>query len=362
MNKCLVDLLSSNVQGDRQKLQCFGFILKNTKEGKHAVPNMMSTQKQYFFRSEWDTLRTIVGDAVFRHLYTKYLFFQKTSEGSLVQFAGTNIFEFLKKNEPSYNKYQKGSDDPNSRKVSTCCKYNIKSEKDHYLNNVNDAMWNNMKSRTRIFYCTQFNRNNQFFKKHYLMQNKENKSSADRAELVFKEIFRVNRVRKELKNNVLNILTHMLEKMKDFNFNYYLNKSCPLPENWIERKKKILITVDKTREEKSKYYEELFSYTIENKGVTQFLNEFFYHVLPKNFLTGRNRKNFQKKVKKYVELNKHELIHKNLLLGKINTRDIEWMRFKCSKKNFYYFDRENSFVLWRLFRWIFEDVVVSLIR
>ena len=66
----------------------------------------------------------------------------------------------------------------------------------------------------------------------------------------------------------------MLEKVKDFNFNYYLTKSCPLPENWRERKQKIENLINKTREEKSKYYEELFSYTTDNKCVTQFINEF----------------------------------------------------------------------------------------
>jgi hypothetical protein len=222
--------------------------------------------------------------------------------------------------------------------------------------------WNNMKSRTRIFYCTQLNRHNSFFKKHYLLENKDGKSTLDRAERLYNQIFKFSRIRKDLKTNLLDILSHMLTKVQDFNFNYYLSKSCPLPENWIQRKRVIMSNVDRTRDEKAKYYEELFSYTTDNIKVTQFLSEFFYHTLPKSFLTGRNRKNFQKKIKKFVSLNKHELIHKNLLLGKIDTREIEWMRFKASKKNFYYFDRENNFVLWRLFRWIFEDVIVSLIR
>ena len=194
------------------------------------------------------------------------------------------------------------------------------------------------------------------------MKDHEQLSAVDRAERLFNDIFRVNRVRKELKMNVINILTHMLENIKKFNFNYYLTKSCPLPENWRERKEVILSHINEDRQAKAKYYEELFSYTIDNKGVTQFLNEFFYHTLPKNFMTGKNRKSFQSKVKKYVGLNKHELIHKNLLLGKIDISKIEWMRFKTSKKNYFYFEKENRFVLWRVLRWIFEDVIVSLIR
>lgn len=315
----------------------------------------MTTQKQYFFKKEWDLVRTIIGDNLFRHIYAKYLFFERTSEGSLVQFAGTSIFEFL-------NSKSNRNPGESEIKTSKSSKYNIKRKDDHYINNYKDVMWNNMKSRTRIFYCTQINRNNQFFKKHNLLLNKDDKSSIDRAEIVFNDIFRFNRIRKELKNNVINILTHMIEKVKKFNFNFYLSKSCPLPENWKERKTKIMSHIDESRQDKAPYYEELFSYTIENKGVTQFLNEFFYHTLPDNFLEGRNRKNFQSKIKQFVKLNKHEMINKNLLLGKIDITKIDWLKFKTSSKNYYYFEKENRFVLWRLFRWIFEDVVVSLIR
>jgi len=238
----------------------------------------------------------------------------------------------------------------------------LKINNDHYINNINETMWNNMKSRTRIFYCTQFNRNNQFFKKHSLLKGKDKESAIDRAEKLFVDIFRMNRIRKELKNNVISILAHVMEKTSKFNFNHYLTKSCPLPANWRERKEVILSHLNEDRKAKSKYYEELFSYTTGNRGVTQFLNEYFYHTLPKDFLTGKNRKNFQAKVKQYVGLNKHELIHKNLLLGKINISDIKWMRFKTSKKNYFYFEKENRFVLWGVLRWLFEDVVVSLIR
>lgn len=263
INQCLTDLLSSNYSTDRQKLQCQGYQLKKGPNGRFAAPILVSTQKQYFFHKEWDIVRTIIGDELFRHLYCKYLFFEKTSEGSLVQFGGTNIFDHLQQNRGN-SKFGKGPDDA-EKKFSKCCKYNIWNENDHYLNNINQPMWNNMKSRTRIFYCTQFNRNNQFFKKHYLVKNTENKAPIDRAEEVYKEIFKVSRIRKELKNNVINIIAFMLTKVKDFNFNYYLSKSCPLPENWKERKQKILSMVDKTREEKAKYYEELFSYTIDNR-------------------------------------------------------------------------------------------------
>nr|O00939.1 RecName: Full=Telomerase reverse transcriptase; AltName: Full=Telomerase catalytic subunit; AltName: Full=Telomerase subunit P123 [Euplotes aediculatus]AAC47515.1 telomerase subunit p123 [Euplotes aediculatus] len=362
IDKCLVELLSSSDVSDRQKLQCFGFQLKGNQLAKTHLLTALSTQKQYFFQDEWNQVRAMIGNELFRHLYTKYLIFQRTSEGTLVQFCGNNVFDHLKVNDKFDKKQKGGAADMNEPRCCSTCKYNVKNEKDHFLNNINVPNWNNMKSRTRIFYCTHFNRNNQFFKKHEFVSNKNNISAMDRAQTIFTNIFRFNRIRKKLKDKVIEKIAYMLEKVKDFNFNYYLTKSCPLPENWRERKQKIENLINKTREEKSKYYEELFSYTTDNKCVTQFINEFFYNILPKDFLTGRNRKNFQKKVKKYVELNKHELIHKNLLLEKINTREISWMQVETSAKHFYYFDHENIYVLWKLLRWIFEDLVVSLIR
>jgi hypothetical protein len=355
LNNSLITLLESQYQTDRTKLQCFGYTVKIRNNQKNLVTTQMTTQKQYFFKKEWDTVRTIIGDNLFRHIYTKYLFFERTSEGTLVQFAGISIFDFL-------NSRLARNQSDQEVKFSKSSKYNIKRKDDHYLNNYKDVMFNNMKSRTRIFYCTQLNRNNQFFKKHNLLQFKDEKSSIDRAEALFNDIFRFNRIRKDLKNNVISMLTHMLEKVKKFNFNYYLSKSCSLPKDWIERKKIILSHIDESRQDKAKYFEELFSYTIDNRGVTQFLNEFLYHCLPANFLEGRNRKNFQTKIKKFVTLNKHEMINKNLLLGKIDISKIDWLKFKSSNKHYYYFEKENRFVLWRIFRWIFEDVIVSLIR
>ena len=303
----------------------------------------------------------MIGDELFKHLYTKYFIFQKTSEGSLVQFNGKNIFEYIRPNKVQ-QAMKKAVDGSKKLRNPKSCKYNVKNERDHYLNNVSQFYWDNIKSRTRIFYCTHFNRNNAFFKRHQLMKDIDTKSSSRKAEELFQSIFGFNRIRRDLRNNIINILTYLVDKVKTFNFNHYLAKSCPLPENWRERKTKILKYVDKSRDQKAKYYEELFSYTTDNDCVTQFINEFFYNCLPANFLKKRNRKNFQKKVKKFIGLNKHELIQKNMLLEKINTRDIEWMRPSCKKSVFQYFDKENQYVIWKLFQWIFEDVIVSLIR
>ena len=119
------------------------------------------------------------------------------------------------------------------------------------MNNVSQFYWDNIKSRTRIFYCTHFNRNNAFFKRHELMKDIETKSSSRKAEELFKSIFGFNRIRRDLRNNIIDILTYMVDEVKTSNFNHYLAKSCPLPENWRERKTKILKYVDKSRDQKA---------------------------------------------------------------------------------------------------------------
>nr|AAP42279.1 telomerase reverse transcriptase [Moneuplotes crassus] len=356
IKKCIQSLLESSKDSDRKKLQCFGYQLTRHRGETTMKALNLSTQKQYFLRKEWNDVRLMIGDELFCHIYKNYLIFERTREGSLVQFAGKNIFGFLEVAK------DQATVDPEELKISKCCKYNIKDNNDHYPNNINEEIWNSMKSRTRIFYCTQYNRQTQFFKKHLLMKDADALSPEDRAEKLFQDILRFNRIRKQLKTNITNILAHMVKKIKKFRFCYYLSKSCPLPENWIERKKVILSHLNDDKLKKAKYYEELFSYTIDNKCVTQFLNEFFYHTLPKDFMTGKNKKSFQKKIKRYVGLNKNEIIPKNLLVGKLDISSIKWLEFKTSKKNYHYFDKENRFVLWFFLKWIFEDVVVSLIR
>ena len=198
VEKCIIELLSSGEITDKQKLQCFGFQLKGGKLAKETMLTALSTQKQYFFQDEWNHIRTVIGNELFRHLYTKYMLFQRTAEGTLVQFCGNNVFDYLKVND-KFDKKFKPADQSECRKWSTW-KYNVKDDKDHYLNNINVPNWNNMKSRTRIFYCTQFNRNNQFFKKHELINNKNNVASGVRAQAIFNNIFRFNRIRKKLKD------------------------------------------------------------------------------------------------------------------------------------------------------------------
>ena len=85
-----------------------------------------------------------------------------------MQICGTSIFTYL----GGYYASKKAGDmelreDENGGKLKEKAhyKYHIKKKMDHWKNNVSSSYWSDMIVRTRMFYCTHFNRNNQFFKK-----------------------------------------------------------------------------------------------------------------------------------------------------------------------------------------------------
>ncbi len=125
-------------------------------------------------------------------MYEHYLIFQKSKEGSLIQIAGDNIFSYLKKN------YARGGD---MQKIkSELDKYNIKGKDDSFKNNTAKSYWDDQIGRTRIFYCTNLNRKNDFFKKHNLKRPFSDKEDLNsRANESMKHIIGFNRIRQDLK-------------------------------------------------------------------------------------------------------------------------------------------------------------------
>ena len=81
------------------------------------------------------------------------------------------------------------------------------------------------------------NRKNAFFQKHILNSKLP---SADIVNKIFREIFGFTRIRKQVKTNVFQILTHVVKNQKNFDYNYFLAKNCPLPNDWKNKKKKFI--------------------------------------------------------------------------------------------------------------------------
>lgn len=92
------------------------------------------------------------------------------------------------------------------------------------------------------------------------------------------------------------------------------------------------------------------------------MSEFFHHVLPKWFLEGKNKKLLNKKLHQFVAFNKFETFNRVTMLDRLRMNEIKWLHYKAQDKNAKFFRNENEFVLWRVLKWIFEDISIALIR
>lgn len=105
------------------------------------------------------------------------------------------------------------------------------------------------------------------------------------------------RVRAGLKAQVYKIIFSVIAKQANFDFNRYLSKNCPMPGDWKDRK--AFFVSEEVRMDpklKGSCYAELFKYNSNNFQVGNFLCEFFHHVLPKDFMEGKNKKLFNRKL------------------------------------------------------------------
>jgi hypothetical protein len=136
---------------------------------------------------------------------------------------------------------------------------------------------------------------------------------------IFKEVFGFTRMRNDLKTRVLQIIEHVIVAQKTFDYQYYVNKSCPMPANWKVRKAELIAEAAKGGEARGKVYRELFEAgNTQYTQVADFLTEFVANVFPKDFMGGggKNRKVFTKKVLQFVKFNRFENFSRVTLLSK----------------------------------------------
>ena len=82
------------------------------------------------------------------------------------------------------------------------------------------------------------NRRTRFFQKHIL--NDRRLTPAEVKDKLFTDIFGFTRMRGDLRGRVIKIIEHVYAKQRTFNYRYYLNKNCPMPPKWHERKAQLL--------------------------------------------------------------------------------------------------------------------------
>ena len=135
-----------------------------------------------------------------------------------------------------------------------------------------------------------------------------------------------------------------------------------MPDNWKDKKKQMLIDATKGVKPRQAVFKELFEGESGYRNVADFLTEFVANVFPPEFITGKNKKIFNKKVYAFVRFNRFEMFTKVTLLDRFKIDEIPWLKFTAAKGNAKYFKNENLWIFWRVLKWVFEECIVSLLR
>jgi len=110
-----------------------------------------------------------------------------------------------------------------------------------------------------------------------------------------------------------------------------------MPDNWKEKKKSWIAEAAKGLTERQAVFKELFEGESSYRNVANFLTEFVAQVFPGDFISGKNKKIFNKKVYAFVRFNRFEMFTKVTLLDRFEINDVSWLKFKSSHANARYF-------------------------
>jgi len=89
----------------------------------------------------------------------------------------------------------------------------------------------------------------------------------------------------------------VVKKQKQFDYNYYLTKNCPMPTNWKTKKEELIASAKLGGTHRASVYKFLNDQSAsDNRSVADFLTEWVANVFPKDFVEGKNKKVFNKKV------------------------------------------------------------------
>lgn len=109
-------------------------------------------------------------------------------------------------------------------------------------------------------------------------------------------------------------------------------------------------------------FKDLFLDDSKYRNVADFLSEFVANVFPSSFMEGKNKKVFNKKIFQFVKFNRFEMFTRITILDRFKIDEISWLKFSAKSENARFFSNENKFVLWKMLKWIFEEVIISLLR
>ena len=89
-----------------------------------------------------------------------------------------------------------------------------------------------------------------------------------------------------------------------------------MPDNWKEKKKEMLEQAAKGGAERGNVFKTLYDGESSYRQVSDFLTEFIAQVFPANFMSGKNKKVFNKKVFSFVRFNRFEMFTKITMLDR----------------------------------------------
>ena len=63
-----------------------------------------------------------------------------------------------------------------------------------------------------------------------------------------------------------------------------------------------------------------------------------------------------------MKFNRFEMFTRITFLDRFKIDDIPWLKFSAKSENAKFFSNENKFVFWKVLKWLFEEVIISLLR
>ena len=78
------------------------------------------------------------------------------------------------------------------------------------------------------------------------------------AHSIVQQMFGFTRMRGCVKAKLIEMMSEVVVKQKKFDYNYYLSKNCPMPDDWKNRKKVLITEAAKGGTNRGAVFKELY--------------------------------------------------------------------------------------------------------
>ena len=330
---------------------------------------------------KFEYLRLIFGDVIISYFF-KYCSMFVFDEKALnyIQILGISLKNIINKLLKLPNSL--GTSNFNFQKVFSNSNYNSNNnnnnefqkekKKENYIINNNNLF---IVERTKIYYCSAFNRKLGFFRKVVPLKKEEHSLIIEKEyNNMFKKI--ENLIPKELKENIINFLSKIFEKIVEFNYKKKIFYYCPLTKDWknIKNNTKNKINIIKNSQNPEKINEsnelmeilkDLINFNIETKNIFNLTSFFIKKILPNDFLGKDNMKILLNKIYLFITMNRFETFNRvNLFDNKeFSFTKMNWLnKINFKKKNNKFVILIKNFIMKSLIHFIFNFILINFFR